>query len=76
MNRGFSFAPKPSSINISTRNKRLLAVKVIARHLERIRDAEWRCIDSTPHMPSSLRCEAELRASIIEDAIFILDTIQ
>jgi hypothetical protein len=77
MNRGFSFTEKRPTIDISSRRQRLLAVKVIITYLERICDAERYGIDAVPQLVASpWRCEAELIASTIDEAIWILDTIQ
>lgn len=77
MNRGFSFAEKRPSINISSRKQRLLAVRVIITYLERICNAERHGMDAVPQPAASpWRCEAELIASTIDEAVWILDTIQ
>jgi endonuclease/exonuclease/phosphatase family metal-dependent hydrolase len=79
MNRGYAYIdtqPK-GALHISTRKQRIAAVKAVVAHLERIRDAERRQMGAALHATGlCLRCESELVASIIDEAIFVLDTIQ
>jgi hypothetical protein len=72
MNRGFICAgEQPTTIHMYSRNQRLRAVKMIIVHLGRIRDVELR-----HSYTSGQQYEAELIASIIDEAIFILETLQ
>ena len=71
MNRGFaSVGEQPKVISISSRKKRLVAIKVIIAHLCRIRDAERRQSNM-----SNRQYEAELIASIIDEAVFVLEAL-
>ena len=79
MNRGYAYIDaRPGAVlRIATRKQRRTAIKAVIAHLERIRDAERRQMDSARSPAASgLRCEHELVASIIDDAIWVLDTIQ
>jgi len=79
MNRGFAYIDTQpiGSLHIATRKQRLTAVRAVIAHLERIRDAERRHMDAARRPAASgWRCESELIASIIDDAIWALDTIQ
>jgi len=77
MNRGYSFVDTQTSINISSRKQRLMAVKAMVVLLERISNAERRQMKAVRDPATSgRRCESELIASIIDEAIFILDTLQ
>ena len=72
MRRGIGYGGEPSTVNISSRRRRIIAVKAIVTYLERIRDAERRSMASAePHR----RCESELISSAIDDAIFILEIL-
>ena len=72
MNRGFAvIAEQPKKIHIYSRKQRILAIKVIIYYLERIRDAERRHSNI-----SGRQYEAELIASIIDEAVCILEAIQ
>jgi len=77
MNRGFVFieAPPKGSIRIATRKQRLTAVKAMIVYLERISRAERRQMNSSRNTAAGWRCESELIASIIDDAVFILETL-
>lgn len=72
MNRGFAYIDEHPKRMPRFRSKRqcFTAIRVIIAHLERLRDAERR------QMCTAWRYEAELIASIIDEAIWILDTIQ
>ena len=79
MNRGLAcigVQPK-TALHVTTRKQRVIALKAVVAHLERIRDAERRQMDAVrgPAAPGC-RCESELIASIIDEAIWVLDTIQ
>jgi len=79
MNRGFVFMSTQSKgpLRIASRKQRLLAIKAVIAHLEQISNAERR------HMyfirdtaANGWRCESELIASIIDEAVFVLESIQ
>jgi len=79
MNRGFAYIDTQpmGSLHIATRKQRLTAIKAVIVHLERIRDAERRYMDAARRPAASIwRYESELIASIIDEAILVLDTIQ
>jgi len=67
--RGFACAGTQTDgkMSISSRKRRFMAVKAIVVYLERIRDAELRAF------PAS--CETELVASIIDEAVCILEML-
>lgn len=78
MNRGFVFieAPPKSSIRIATRKQRLIAVKAMIVYLERISRAERRQMNYIRNTAAvGQQYESELIASIIDDAVFILETL-
>jgi hypothetical protein len=77
MNRGFVFMSTQSKVQLRTgsRKQRLTAIKAVIAHLERISNAERRHMNLVRDA-TGLRCESELIASIIDEAIFILETLQ
>jgi len=78
MNRGFAFitAQYVSPMRIATRKQRLTAVKAVIACLERISGAERRQMDSARNAAAAgWRYESELIASIIDEAVFVLETL-
>jgi hypothetical protein len=67
-----------NNLKVSTRRQRLMAVKSMVVYLGRVRDAERRCMDASPRPAASSpqRYEAELIASVIDEAICVLEALQ
>ena len=61
-------------VSTATRKQRLTAIKAIVIYLERIRDAEKHCLESAA-LATHWRCETELIASVIDEAIMVLEDL-
>jgi hypothetical protein len=76
MNRGFAFIGQANPMRIATRKQRLMAIKAMIVYLERISDAERRQMNTAQGPVAACgRYESELLASVIDEAVFILDTL-
>jgi hypothetical protein len=78
MKRGFTCAGEPiRALNMDSRKQRLRVVKVFTAYLALVSDAELRSISvsTRPEEVSRWRYEAELISSIIDEAVFVLETL-
>ena len=73
MKRGFMICDEPRILtDITSRRRRIVAIRAIIVYLDRIRDAERRSMaKAAPHW----RCEAELISGVIDEAICILESL-
>ena len=73
MKRGFMIHTESrQSIDISSRKRRIVAVRAIIAHLDRIRNTELRSMNNAP---PHWRCESELISEVIDEAINILESL-
>lgn len=66
------FLADNAPMDISSRRRRIVAIKAIIAHLDRIRDAEQR---SMAYATPLWRCESELISTVIDEAISVLESL-